>query len=68
LDERYRKNFGMSMIENLNTIKSRGIREFLVKQREKYKCPKCGGVICIHNRKCFDCEKNRKLEGLNLLY
>jgi len=57
LDERYKKNFGMSMIENLKEIRSEGIQEFLKNQREKYRCPKCGGVICIHNKKCFDCEK-----------
>jgi hypothetical protein len=45
------------MIENLNTIRSKGITAFLANQREKYKCPKCGGIICIHNKKCFDCEK-----------
>jgi hypothetical protein len=57
LDQRYREKFGMSMIENLNEIKKNGIDKFLKNQREKYRCPKCGGVICIHNKKCFDCEK-----------
>jgi len=57
LDKRYRKNFGMSMIENLKEIRSEGIDEFLKNQREKYRCPKCGGVTSIHNKKCFDCEK-----------
>jgi hypothetical protein len=57
LDKRYRERYGMSMIENLNEIKKDGIDKFLKNQREKYRCPKCGGVICIHNKKCFDCEK-----------
>lgn len=57
LDDRYRKKFEMSMIENLNEIRNRGITQFLANQRKKYKCPKCGGVICVHNRKCFDCER-----------
>jgi len=63
LDERYRKNFGMSMIESLNEIKNRGIADFLANQREKYKCSKCGGVICVHNKKCFDCEKIESWKG-----
>jgi ribosomal protein S27AE len=45
------------MIENLNEIKNSGIDKFLKNQREKYRCPKCGGVICIHNKKCYECEK-----------
>jgi hypothetical protein len=57
LDRRYWEKFGMSMIENLNEIKKNGIDKFLENQREKYRCPKCGGVICIHNKKCFDCQK-----------
>ncbi len=56
IDERYRRNYYMSMIDNLNEIKQSGINAFLQNQREKYKCPRCGGVICIHNRKCYDCD------------
>jgi hypothetical protein len=57
LDQRYKEKYGMSMIENLNEIKNSGIDKFLKDQREKYRCPECGGVICIHNKKCYDCEK-----------
>ena len=45
----------MSMIENLNVIKSKGVEEFLKVQEEKWRCPKCGGVICCHNGLCFFC-------------
>lgn len=57
LDKRYRTKYNMSMIENLNEIKSNGINEFLKNQREKYRCPNCGGVISVHNKRCYDCEK-----------
>lgn len=55
LDKRYRKNYNMSMIENLLEIKKNGVKEFLKKQKEKYKCPKCGGTICVHNEECYSC-------------
>ncbi|MFA5054841.1 MAG: DUF3795 domain-containing protein [Dehalococcoidia bacterium] len=55
LDKRYRTKYGMSMIENLEFIRDKGMDKFLRWQAEKYKCPKCGGVICVHNKKCYDC-------------
>ena len=47
--------FDMSTIDNLKDIKENGMDSFLQKQEEKYKCPKCGGVICVHNGKCYSC-------------
>ena len=55
LDKRYRTKYGMSMIENLEFIKNNGIDAFIAQQEAKYKCPKCGGVICVHRKKCYDC-------------
>ncbi len=63
IDARYRKNYDMSMIDNLNEIKQSGIDTFLKNQRKKYKCPRCGGVICVHNRKCYDCETIENWKG-----
>ena len=56
LDNKYRERFDMSMIDNLKDIKENGMKKFLQKQEEKYKCPKCGGVICVHNGKCYSCD------------
>ena len=55
LDKRYRTKYGMSMIENLEFIKNNGIDAFIAQQEAKYKCPECGGVICVHRKKCYDC-------------
>jgi hypothetical protein len=55
IDKRYRINYKMSMIENLECIKKFGIEQFLEKEREKWKCSLCGGVICCHNGICFSC-------------
>jgi len=43
LDGHYRARYGMSMIENLKTMRERGIDEFLASQAEEYRCPGCGG-------------------------
>jgi hypothetical protein len=57
LDKRYRTKYSMSMIENLDFVKKHGIRKFLKSQERKYKCRKCGGVICVHIGKCYKCDK-----------
>ncbi len=56
LDKRYSTQYGMSFIENLNYIRDNSIKEFIIQQEKKYRCPRCGGTICIHNKKCYACD------------
>jgi hypothetical protein len=56
LDKRYRTRYNMSMIENLENIRKSGIRKFIKSETTRWACPKCNGVICVHNRKCYTCE------------
>ena len=60
LDSRYREKYGMSMIENLIQIQTQGIKQFLEKEQERWKCPNCGGTICVHNKTCYTCTKPAK--------
>jgi len=62
LDKRYRTFYHMSMIENLEFIKTCGIDKFLEKEAVKWHCPECGGVISCHNGICYSCglEKLKK--------
>ena len=55
LDRRYKAKYGMSMIENLQELKEKGMETFLENQERKYTCPKCGDIICVHDRKCYSC-------------
>ena len=55
LDKRYRTKYGMSMIANLNLINESGIRHFIRKEKEKWTCPGCGEIICVHKPDCFQC-------------
>lgn len=59
LDRRYRAHYHMSFLRNLERIRDKGIDAFLAGEREKWKCPDCGGVICCHNGICFDCGLDR---------
>ena len=64
LDKRYREKYNMSMIENLEAIKTNGMESFLKSQKEKWRCPVCKGVICCHHNLCLACDiqklKNNK--------
>jgi ribosomal protein L37AE/L43A len=59
LDARYRSKYGMSMIDNLNEIKKRGMDKFLEQQVEKYTCPTCHGLLNVHRSHCFSCGSSK---------
>jgi len=45
----------MSIIENLEYIKDNGIQKLLVREQEKWQCPKCGGIVSCHDGICYGC-------------
>jgi hypothetical protein len=55
LDKRYKLKYGESLIQNLNEIKELGITQFFGIQKEKWKCSKCGQLICVHKDVCLIC-------------
>ncbi len=57
LDKRYRDKYHMGMIENLENIRKLGIREFVRKEKSRWKCRNCGGVVCVHRDDCVSCGK-----------
>ncbi len=56
IDARYRANYGMSFIGNLELIRDAGIEALLRRQQERFGCRSCGGLRSVHNGKCFACE------------
>lgn len=56
LDKRYRTKYHMSMLNNLKGIREGGMEMFLRQQEEKYSCPVCGGVLCVHRAECPSCK------------
>lgn len=51
LDERYRRRYGMSEIENLKFIKEKGIEKFVASECQKYQSAK--GTFCVHDKKYY---------------
>jgi hypothetical protein len=59
LDKRYRTKYGMSMIDNLKMINELGARRFIQNEKEKWLCPECGEMICVHRPVCLTCGYER---------
>ena len=55
LDKRYRTKYAMSMIENLESIKKIGLVAFVEEEKERWRCLKCGGIVCVHRGYCYNC-------------
>ena len=55
LDNRYRRKYRMSMIENLIAIRDGGISGFLASEAERWRCRNCGEVINVHKGGCSVC-------------
>ena len=45
----------MSMLENLRVICDEGVDAFVASERERWECPECGGLQCVHTPECVDC-------------
>jgi hypothetical protein len=63
LDARYRRNYSYSMIETLRAIQSGGVEAVFKVQSKSHKCSRCGGVICVHNGKCYRCDEVKSWKG-----
>ncbi len=59
LDKRYRTNYGMSMIGNLEFIRDFGIRKFVVREKTRWACPGCGEILSVHRKECLRCGRPR---------
>lgn len=57
LDKSYKKRYNTSLIENGLFIKENGIEEFLKKEKEKWTCSNCKGIISLHDKSCSECQK-----------
>ena len=43
------------MLENLENLKTIGVSAFYENEKKRWRCAKCGGVICVHKGYCFSC-------------
>lgn len=62
LEKSYRKRYQASLMENSEAVRQHGLELFMKLQKEKYTCPKCRGIISIHDRECSECQGKMKYE------
>ncbi len=55
LDKRYRTNYSMSMIENLNFIQNYGFQKFIRNEEKRWTCKVCGTGLSVHRNFCLNC-------------
>ncbi len=55
LERRYRTKYATSVIENLRSIQAIGARNFLEREKQKWTCPRCSGLLCMHDPACPAC-------------
>jgi hypothetical protein len=65
LDKRYSTKYHMSLLNNLNTIKKNGIRDYIRKEKIKWTCPKCGNLLCVHREYCLNCGQEKNINKQN---
>ncbi|MCJ7713313.1 hypothetical protein MUO66_02495 [Candidatus Bathyarchaeota archaeon] len=49
----------MNMVDNLKYIKEHDMNKFLKSEEKKWKCSKCGEIICCHNGVCYSCDLDK---------
>lgn len=57
LDKSYRKRYKESLINNFKIINEKGIEYYLESEKDRLKCPECGGPLDIHHKRCAQCDK-----------
>ncbi len=43
-----------------NCLVWENLEHFIEQQKAKYICPKCGGIISIHDKECSECQEKIK--------
>ena len=61
LEKSYNVRYKASLMDNSRYVKESGLENFIEQQRAKYTCPKCGGVISLHDRECSECQEKMSL-------
>ena len=55
LDKRYRTRYATSPLANLEHIKTNGLADFVLDEIQKWSCPACGAILCMHSPHCLSC-------------
>lgn len=54
---KYRERYGYDFVDALRQIQAKGVDWFVREQDRIHRCPACGDAVCIHNKKCYTCNR-----------
>ena len=55
LDRHYVSKYGVSLLGNLEAMRSTGLTAFAAAEAGKWRCPACGEPLCVHKPECQHC-------------
>ncbi len=55
LNKRYSAKYGENLLQNLETAGKDGLEAFIAAARQKWSCPSCGKLLCVHTANCIHC-------------
>ena len=55
LDDRYRVQYSVSVLANLERIKAVGVETFVTEETSRWTCPECDMLLCMHKPQCLNC-------------
>ena len=53
----YIERFGHGFLQNARLMRAEGEQALIDAHRAEWRCPDCGGVVCIHDGLCTECGK-----------
>ncbi|WP_408033972.1 DUF3795 domain-containing protein [Teretinema zuelzerae] len=56
LEKSYITRYGVSLLDNAKMVQSAGLTYFFSVEKDKWRCPRCGGVVTQHGKLCSECE------------
>jgi hypothetical protein len=55
LNKRYITKYGENLLQNLEAASKGGLAAFIAAAGQKWSCPVCGQLLCVHNGTCLHC-------------
>jgi hypothetical protein len=49
----------LSTIENLDFVRLHGLDRFIDLEKQRWACPSCGALLCVHKLACISCGQPR---------
>lgn len=54
----------MSMLQNLKDIDEMGLDTFIAMENQKWQCPQCHFLLCVHRSECQNCLMIENAKGI----